>query len=80
MITCLMLSAACTPVRPSLGPENINAGCLVPTPCQLPAANPKSNGDLESDKRAVEAAWALCAAKVDAVIMRAKKNAESIPD
>src|SRR5690606_415122 len=66
-LACLTLLAACAPVQPSLAPQTIRLGCPAVVPCTLPATSPQENGDLLSDADITEAAWAECAAQVDAV-------------
>ncbi|WP_404840914.1 Rz1-like lysis system protein LysC [Alkalilimnicola ehrlichii] len=58
----------CASAPPSPAPTLIVNACATPTPCQLPASSPRTNGDLNLLIEEVESAWALCAAKVDAVI------------
>lgn len=41
--------------------------CPVVTRCTLPPATPVDNGELSDDNDALLAAWADCAAQVDAV-------------
>lgn len=42
--------------------------CAPVTPCSLPAAAPRTDGDLNLLIDRLEAAWAMCAAKVDTII------------
>ncbi|WP_373295792.1 Rz1-like lysis system protein LysC [Kushneria pakistanensis] len=62
-----MLSG-CVSAPPSLAPPLIVNQCATPTPCTLPASHPINNGELHLQLEKTEAAWARCAAEVDAVI------------
>ncbi|WP_367301693.1 Rz1-like lysis system protein LysC [Achromobacter insolitus] len=42
--------------------------CPVVTPCGLPAEAPRTNGELNLAYERLEAAWRMCAAKVDAIV------------
>ncbi|MGL6554436.1 Rz1-like lysis system protein LysC [Aeromonas jandaei] len=66
--------SACSSAPPSLAPQIIRLTCQAPAPCQLPPADPLNNGDLLDMLTATEAAWATCAAKVDAVIQCNRRN------
>lgn len=65
---CLSLLLGCAAAPPSPAPTLIVNTCPTPSPCTLPAAAPMTNGDLNLEVERTEAAWAQCAAKVDAVI------------
>ncbi|XYK63421.1 Rz1-like lysis system protein LysC [Serratia marcescens] len=67
---------ACTPDRQSPEVQLIAPGCPRLIPCQLPASNPLTNGDLEQQKSRVEAAWAMCADQVDTIIQCQEKSDE----
>lgn len=64
---CLMSLAACTSAPPSPEPVVTVLSCPVVTRCTLPPATPVDNGELSDDNDALLAAWADCAAQVDAV-------------
>ncbi|OLU22473.1 hypothetical protein BVH03_24930 [Pseudomonas sp. PA15(2017)] len=64
---CLLSLAACTSAPPSPEPRVTVHSCPVVTRCQLPAAAPVDNGGLSDDHDALLAAWADCAAQIDAV-------------
>ncbi|TBU71005.1 Rz1-like lysis system protein LysC [Phytopseudomonas daroniae] len=64
---CLLSLAACTSAPPSPEPLLTVNTCPVVTRCTLPPADPLNNGDLSDDSDAILAAWADCAAQVDAV-------------
>ncbi|MDP8823453.1 Rz1-like lysis system protein LysC [Serratia marcescens] len=76
MAACLLMLCACTPARQSPEVRLIEPGCPRLIACQLPASNPLTNGDLEREKSRVEAAWAMCADQVDAIIQCQDKNDE----
>ncbi len=64
---CLLLLAGCMSAPPSPEPVVIVTGCPVVTPCSLLPAAPQSNAGLSDDNDYLAAAWAECAAQVDAV-------------
>ncbi|WP_407657374.1 Rz1-like lysis system protein LysC [Kushneria phosphatilytica] len=53
---------------PSPAPTLIVNRCATPSPCTLPASHPTTNGELHLQLERTEAAWARCAAEVDAII------------
>ncbi|MEO6919577.1 MAG: Rz1-like lysis system protein LysC [Collimonas sp.] len=59
---------ACGSIRPPPAPTIIVNACPAITRCQLPAAAPRTNGALLLSLERAEAAWGMCAAKVDAVV------------
>ncbi|MGV8925254.1 MAG: Rz1-like lysis system protein LysC [Ewingella sp.] len=61
-----MLSG-CNSVRPSLPPEIIYVGCPAVSSCPIPASQPKTNGDLSSDVRNLEAALVACGLQIETV-------------
>ncbi|MCE9922060.1 MULTISPECIES: Rz1-like lysis system protein LysC [Hafniaceae] len=67
-LLCLLTLAGCNSDPPLSGPQVITLTCPTVTRCQLPARAPKTNGDLRDDGDAAEAAWAVCAAKVDMIV------------
>ncbi|MCU5773075.1 Rz1-like lysis system protein LysC [Erwiniaceae bacterium BAC15a-03b] len=71
-----MLLAGCGSARPSPEVRITASGCPKLTPCKLAAANPRSNGDLNRQLDDTEAAWAMCADKVDTAIACENRNSE----
>ncbi|MFC7414770.1 Rz1-like lysis system protein LysC [Larsenimonas suaedae] len=63
-----MLLSGCAATTPSPVPTLIVNRCATPNPCTLPASHPTTNGELHLQLERTEAAWAQCAAEVDAVI------------
>ncbi|MDH1522127.1 Rz1-like lysis system protein LysC [Achromobacter mucicolens] len=68
ILCCLILLQGCASAPPSPGPRLTLNTCAPVTPCSLPAAAPRTAGDLNLQIDRVEAAWAICAAKVDSII------------
>lgn len=68
LLCYLLVLQGCAPARPSLVLPSTASTCPVVTACTLPAESPKMNGDMTLAIERTEAAWALCAAKVDAII------------
>ncbi|WP_107334205.1 MULTISPECIES: Rz1-like lysis system protein LysC [unclassified Halomonas] len=64
----MLLSACATAPPPPVPVITINQ-CAAPSPCSLPASNPQTNGELHLQLERTEAAWAQCAAEVDAIIL-----------
>ncbi|EEW2273716.1 hypothetical protein D9D50_22760 [Escherichia coli] len=52
------------------------SGCPRVTPCRLDQAAPRTNGDLNALQDETEAAWAVCADKVDMIIACQERNSE----
>lgn len=52
------------------------SGCPRVTPCRLGQAAPRTNGDLNALQDETEAAWAVCADKVDMIIACQERNSE----
>ncbi|WP_217639876.1 Rz1-like lysis system protein LysC [Halomonas subterranea] len=63
-----MLLAGCAAAPPSPAPRLTINQCATPSPCSLPASQPTTNGELNLQLERTEAAWAQCAAEVDAII------------
>ncbi|WP_370625299.1 Rz1-like lysis system protein LysC [Chromohalobacter israelensis] len=63
-----MLLAGCATAPPSPAPMLTVKRCPTPSPCTLPASHPTTNGELNLQLERTEAAWAQCAAQVDAII------------
>ncbi|WP_121170904.1 Rz1-like lysis system protein LysC [Kushneria sinocarnis] len=53
---------------PSPAPTLTVNRCATPDPCTLPASHPTTNGELHLQLERTEAAWARCAAEVEAII------------
>ncbi|WP_220805874.1 Rz1-like lysis system protein LysC [Achromobacter sp. UMC71] len=68
VLCCLLTLQGCAPARPSLVLTSTPTTCPAVAPCTLPAERPQWNGDLNLVIERLEGAWALCAAKVDAII------------
>ncbi|WP_207953564.1 Rz1-like lysis system protein LysC [Vreelandella lionensis] len=67
-LACLLLLSGCAAAPPSPVPMLTINQCATPSPCSLPASNPHTNGELHLQLERTEAAWAQCAAEVDAII------------
>ncbi|EFN3809720.1 hypothetical protein FQG48_20280 [Escherichia coli] len=52
------------------------SGCPRVTPCRLEQAAPRTNGDLNAVLEVTEAAWAVCADKVNMIIACQERNSE----
>ncbi|EFG3867447.1 hypothetical protein BOV71_10015 [Escherichia coli] len=52
------------------------SGCPRVTPCRLEQAAPRTNGDLNAVLEVTEAAWAVCADKVNMIIACQDRNSE----
>lgn len=63
-LTCLMLCAGCTSVRPALTPVIVANACPKVSLCPMPGSDPQTNGDLSADIRLLENALARCASQV----------------
>ena len=73
---CLLTLSGCANVQPS--PEvllTVN-GCPRVTQCRLERSAPRSNGDLNAVLDETEAAWAVCADKVDTIIACQERDSE----
>ena len=73
---CLLTLSGCANVRPS--PEvllTVN-GCPRVTQCRLEKSAARTNGDLLTARDEAEAAWAVCADKVDTIISCQERNSE----
>ncbi|EPA7871865.1 MULTISPECIES: Rz1-like lysis system protein LysC [Citrobacter] len=71
-----MTLSGCANVRPL--PEvllTVN-GCPRVTQCRLEKSAPRSNGDLNAALDETEAAWAVCADKVDTIIECQERDSE----
>ncbi|WP_217352249.1 Rz1-like lysis system protein LysC [Paraburkholderia bonniea] len=64
----LLTLSACSPLPLSPVQPIILNTCLPVTACRLPAMHPRTNGELNAALSVTKAAWATCAAQVDAVM------------
>lgn len=64
VLTCLMLCAGCTSVRPAPTPVIVANACPKVSLCPMPGSDPQTNGDLSADIRQLENALARCASQV----------------
>ncbi|WP_458692919.1 Rz1-like lysis system protein LysC [Modicisalibacter radicis] len=71
--------SACGSAPPSPAPTLIVNHCATPSPCTLPASSPTTNGELHLQLERTEAAWAYCAAEVDAIITCHESSDEKTP-
>ncbi|WP_235192733.1 Rz1-like lysis system protein LysC [Erwinia mallotivora] len=76
MPACLMLLSGCGSDRPSPEVALTVSGCPKVTRCQLDLSAPRSNGELLALLDETEAAWAVCADKVDTIISCQEKDDE----
>ncbi|HFI6178043.1 TPA: Rz1-like lysis system protein LysC [Escherichia coli] len=72
----MLTLSGCGSVRPSPEVQLTVNGCPVVTPCRLEQAAPRINGDLYAVLEETEAAWAVCADKVDTIIACQERNGE----
>ncbi|MFC0381395.1 Rz1-like lysis system protein LysC [Chromohalobacter israelensis] len=75
----MTLLSACASAPPSPAPPIIVKRCATPSPCSLPASAPMTNGALLEQLERTEAAWAQCAAEVDAIIQCHEHTDEKTP-
>lgn len=73
---CLLTLSGCGNVRHSPEVWLTVSGCPRVTPCRLDQATPRTNGDLNALLDETEAAWAVCADKVDMIIACQERNSE----
>ena len=67
MLSCLMLSAGCTPAPPAPPPHIVYNACPKVSACPMPASKPVTNGDLSADIRRLEHALIACALQVETI-------------
>ncbi|WP_347086687.1 Rz1-like lysis system protein LysC [Salmonella enterica subsp. enterica serovar Paratyphi B] len=72
----MLTLSGCGNVRRSPEVQLIVSGCPRVTPCRLDQAAPRTNGDLNALLDETEAAWAVCAGKVDMIIACQEQNSE----
>ncbi|HGD7655304.1 TPA: Rz1-like lysis system protein LysC [Escherichia coli] len=76
ILLCLLTLSGCGNVRRSPEVQLTVSGCPRVTPCRLEQAAPRTNGDLNALLDETEAAWAVCADKVDMIITCQERNSE----
>ena len=75
-LLCLLTLSGCGNVRPSPEVQLTVNGCPRVTPCSLNPSAPRNNGDLNAMLDETEAAWAVCADKVDTIVACQERNSE----
>ncbi|MBT1752879.1 Rz1-like lysis system protein LysC [Enterobacter hormaechei subsp. xiangfangensis] len=75
-LLCLLTLSGCGGVRPSPEVQLTVNGCPRVTPCSLNPSAPRTNGDLNVMLDETEAAWAVCADKVDTIVACQERNSE----
>ncbi|HGY6760487.1 TPA: Rz1-like lysis system protein LysC [Escherichia coli] len=76
ILLCLLTLSGCGNVRHSPEVQLTVSGCPRVTPCRLDQTAPRTNGDLNTLLDETEAAWAVCADKVDMIIACQERNSE----
>ena len=66
-LSCLMLSAGCTPAPPAPPQHIVYNACPKVSRCPMPGSEPATNGDLSADIRRLEYALIACALQVETV-------------
>ncbi|HGC1103459.1 Rz1-like lysis system protein LysC [Escherichia coli] len=72
----MLTLSGCGNVRPSPEVQLTVSGCPRVTQCRLERSAPRSNGDLNAVLDETEAAWAVCADKVDTIIACQERDSE----
>ncbi|ENT2725887.1 Rz1-like lysis system protein LysC [Salmonella enterica] len=72
----MLTLSGCGNVRYSPEVQLTVSGCPRVTPCRLEQAAPRTNGGLNALLDETEAAWAVCADKVDMIITCQERNSE----
>ncbi|ENT6987645.1 Rz1-like lysis system protein LysC [Escherichia coli] len=72
----MLTLSGCENVQHSPEVQLTVSGCPRVTPCRLDQAAPHTNGDLSALLDETEAAWAVCADKVDMIIACQERNSE----
>ena len=75
-LLCLQTLSGCGRVQPSPEVQLTVNGCPRVTRCSLNPSAPRSNGDLNAILDETEAAWAVCADKVDTIVACQERNSE----
>ncbi|MCY3452251.1 Rz1-like lysis system protein LysC [Citrobacter freundii] len=76
ILLCLLTLSGCGSVRPSPEVQLTVSGCPRVTQCRLERSAPRNNGDLNAVLDETEAAWAVCADKVDTIIACQERDSE----
>ncbi|WP_214292722.1 Rz1-like lysis system protein LysC [Escherichia coli] len=76
ILLCLLTLSGCGNAPRSPEVQLTVSGCPQVTPCRLEQAAPRTNGDLNALLDETEAAWAVCADKVDMIIACQERNSE----
>ncbi|MDL4458760.1 Rz1-like lysis system protein LysC [Citrobacter sp. C348] len=72
----MLTLSGCANVRSSPEVQLTVSGCPRVTQCRLERSAPRSNGDLNAALDETEAAWAVCADKVDTIIACQERDSE----
>ncbi|WP_395279202.1 Rz1-like lysis system protein LysC [Enterobacter bugandensis] len=72
----MLTLSGCGNVRTSPEVQLTVNGCPRVTPCSLNTSAPRTNGDLNAVLDEAEAAWAVCADKVDTIVACQERNSE----
>ncbi|MGG7694637.1 Rz1-like lysis system protein LysC [Klebsiella aerogenes] len=72
----MLTLSGCGTTRPSPEVQLTVSGCPRVTQCRLDRSAPRSNGDLNAALDETEAAWAVCADKVDTIIACQERDSE----
>ncbi|WP_227657164.1 Rz1-like lysis system protein LysC [Klebsiella pneumoniae] len=72
----MLTLSGCGSVRPSPEVQLTVSGCPRVTQCRLERSAPRSNGDLLTLLDETEAAWAVCADKVDTIVSCQERDSE----
>ncbi|WP_253271748.1 Rz1-like lysis system protein LysC [Yokenella regensburgei] len=72
----MLTLSGCGSVRPLPEVQLTVSGCPRVTQCRLERSAPRSNGDLNSVLDETEAAWAVCADKVDTIVACQERDSE----
>ncbi|MGD3125706.1 MULTISPECIES: Rz1-like lysis system protein LysC [Enterobacteriaceae] len=72
----MLTLSGCGSVRSSPEVQLTVYGCPRVTPCSLNPSAPRTNGDLNAMLDETEAAWAVCADKVDTIVTCQELNSE----
>ncbi|WP_227658528.1 Rz1-like lysis system protein LysC [Enterobacter chengduensis] len=72
----MLTLSGCGGVQSSPEVQLTVSGCPRVTQCRLERSAPRSNGDLNTVLDETEAAWAVCADKVDTIIACQERDSE----
>ncbi|EOY9170783.1 TPA: Rz1-like lysis system protein LysC [Raoultella ornithinolytica] len=72
----MLTLSGCANVRPSPEVQLTVSGCPRVTQCRLEKSAASTNGDLLAALDEAEAAWSICADKVDTIISCQERNSE----